>query len=156
MISTIAIKYKCCFLTSLIFLHTEKKLLVLIFNTDYLLNMPCGYNVRQWSRRQVFNLLSRIPKTQKMVYDFALHNTQVWIKGKCHIWMSNSSIWHIGRTQSIWFYPGAIAMKAYSIFPKAPALLEPHHQTVLVIYSTLIRTTVSYFNNSKAFVNRCK
>ena len=25
---------------------------------------------------------------------------------------------------------GAMAMKGYSIFPKAPALLEPHHQIV--------------------------
>ena len=26
---------------------------------------------------------------------------------------------------------GAMAMKGYSAFPKAPALLEPHHQIVL-------------------------
>ena len=26
--------------------------------------------------------------------------------------------------------PGAMAMKGYSAFPKAPALLEPHHQIV--------------------------
>ena len=29
---------------------------------------------------------------------------------------------------------GAIAMKRYSMFPKAPALLEPHRQIVLVSY----------------------
>ena len=28
--------------------------------------------------------------------------------------------------------PGAMAMKSYSGFPKAPALLEPHHQTNLM------------------------
>ena len=27
-------------------------------------------------------------------------------------------------------YLGAMAMKGYSAFPKAPALLEPHHQIV--------------------------
>ena len=26
--------------------------------------------------------------------------------------------------------PGAMAIKGYSIFPKAPVLLEPHHQMV--------------------------
>ena len=29
---------------------------------------------------------------------------------------------------------GAMAMKGYSAFPKTPALLEPHHQMVLVSY----------------------
>ena len=33
--------------------------------------------------------------------------------------------------------PGVMAMKEYSTFPKAPALLEPHHQ-VIVISRTLI------------------
>ena len=32
--------------------------------------------------------------------------------------------------------PGAIALKGYSSFLKAPALLEPHHQIVeIVVYS---------------------
>ena len=29
---------------------------------------------------------------------------------------------------------GAMVMKGFSAFPKAPALLEPYHQTVLVLY----------------------
>ena len=43
-----------------------------------------------------------------------------------------SSIWPIDRTLSVaarvnlW----AIAMKGYSAFPKAPALLEPYYQIV--------------------------
>ena len=32
---------------------------------------------------------------------------------------------------------GAMAMKEYSVFPKAPALLEPHHQ-IFVSHRTLI------------------
>ena len=51
------------------------------------------------------------------------------------VWMSNSSIWLIVRTLSGITTPGrvdlgAIAMKRYSAFPKAPALLESHHQIV--------------------------
>ena len=46
-----------------------------------------------------------------------------------------SSIWPIDRTLSGVTTPGqselgAMAMKWYSAFPKAPALLEPHHQIV--------------------------
>ena len=33
---------------------------------------------------------------------------------------------------------GEIAMKRYSAFPKAPALLEPHHQIVYFISRTLV------------------
>ena len=33
----------------------------------------------------------------------------------------------------------AMAMKEYSTFPKAPALLEPHHQ---IVFSVLSRTLV--------------
>ena len=33
---------------------------------------------------------------------------------------------------------GAMAMKACSTFPKAPASLEPHHQIFSVIYRTLV------------------
>ena len=48
----------------------------------------------------------------------------------------NSSIWPIDRTLSGATTParvdlGAIAMKGYSAFAKAPALLKPHHQIVL-------------------------
>ena len=31
--------------------------------------------------------------------------------------------------------PGAMAEKGYSAFPKAPTLMEPHHQNVLVSYT---------------------
>ena len=46
-----------------------------------------------------------------------------------------SSIWSIDRTSSDATTPGqsdigAITMKGYSVFPKAPALLKPHHQIV--------------------------
>ena len=33
---------------------------------------------------------------------------------------------------------GAMAMKGYSTFPKAPTLLEPHHQIFNVISRTLV------------------
>ena len=33
---------------------------------------------------------------------------------------------------------GAIAIKGYSVFPKAPALLEPHHQIVKYHIMTLV------------------
>ena len=43
-----------------------------------------------------------------------------------------SSIWPIDRTLSGATIPdqGEMAMKVYSTLPKAPALLEPHHQIV--------------------------
>ena len=43
-----------------------------------------------------------------------------------------SSIWPIDRTISDATSPdlGAMAMNEYSVFPKAPSLLEPHHQFV--------------------------
>ena len=46
-----------------------------------------------------------------------------------------SSIWLIDRTLSGATTPGqvdmvAMVMKGYSTFPKAPALLKPHHQIV--------------------------
>ena len=39
-----------------------------------------------------------------------------------------SSIWPIDRTLSGATPLGQMAMKEYSAFPKAPALLEPHYQ----------------------------
>ena len=49
--------------------------------------------------------------------------------------MSNSSIWPTDRTLSgtptrVTMDLGKIAMKGYSAFPKAPALLKPHNQIV--------------------------
>ena len=38
---------------------------------------------------------------------------------------------------------GAMAMKRYSAFPKAPALLEPHHQIVFVFF-VISRTFVDW------------
>ena len=46
---------------------------------------------------------------------------------------------------------GAMAMKGYSAFPKAPALLEPHHQIVIVISRTLVGG-VSYASAKKQSV----
>ena len=40
-----------------------------------------------------------------------------------------SSIWPINRTRAR-VDLGAMVMKVYSAFPKAPALLEPHHPIV--------------------------
>ena len=37
----------------------------------------------------------------------------------------------------------AMAMKGYTAFPKAPALLEPHHQIVFVISRTFIGVVLS-------------
>ena len=34
---------------------------------------------------------------------------------------------------------GVIAVKEYSALPKAPALMEPHHQSVLYHIRTLVR-----------------
>ena len=38
---------------------------------------------------------------------------------------------------------GAMAMKRYSAFPKAPALLKPHHQLSSVICWTLVEEDLS-------------
>ena len=57
-----------------------------------------------------------------------------------------SSIWFINRTLSGVTTParvdlGAMAMKEYSAFTKAPALLEPHQQMFSVISRTLCRSS---------------
>ena len=39
---------------------------------------------------------------------------------------------------------GAMAMKGYSAFPKAAALLEPHHQFFCVIFNTLVRRDLPF------------
>ena len=38
---------------------------------------------------------------------------------------------------------GMMAMKGFSAYPKAPALLEPHHHVVCVIYRTFFRGVTS-------------
>ena len=49
-------------------------------------------------------------------------------------WVSNNSIWPIVpfQVQPLWAKVdlAVMAMKRYSAFPKAPLLLEPHHQIV--------------------------
>ena len=43
---------------------------------------------------------------------------------------------------------GAMAMKEYSAFPKAPALMEPHHQILSFISSTVIRGVLPLCRNA--------
>ena len=48
---------------------------------------------------------------------------------------------------------GAMAMKGYSVFPKTPALLEPHYDIVInVIIGTLVGGLGSYLSIEKQSV----
>ena len=47
---------------------------------------------------------------------------------------------------------GAMAMKGYSTFPKAPAELEPHHQIVLCHIRTLVGRWGSYLSTEVQLV----
>ena len=45
---------------------------------------------------------------------------------------------------------GAVAMKGWSTFPKAPASLAPHYQIVPVVYRTLIAEKQSVYSTAPA------
>ena len=91
------------------------------------LSMQKQFNLKQFSLAYVHSLNIKTILFQTIQFSIS---------------MQFSSIWPIDRTLSGATTPGqsglgVMSVKRYSAFPKAPALLEPHHQIVNVIFRTL-------------------